>query len=129
MRADPRGPAGGPYRARDGVIFGVCRGLADHFDLSVAGFRLAVVLIAVFTGFWLVFGAYVIAAILMKPAPAVPLHSSGEAEFYNTVATSRALALQRVKDAYERLDRRVRRIEATVTARGYEWDRRLREGE
>lgn len=121
--------SGGPYRARDGVIFGVCRGLARHFDLSVVGMRIGVALVAIFTGFWPVAGAYVLAALLMKPAPALPLHSSDEAEFYNTVATSRTLALQRLKDTFDRLDRRVSRIEDAVTARGYDWDRRLREGE
>lgn len=125
MRVEITCETGGPYRSLDGMIFGICRGLAEHFDLPVWGTRLAVMLLALVTGFWPVAIAYVIAALIMKPAPAMPLHTSADAEFYNTVATNRTLALERVKRTFDQLDRRVQRIEDIVTARGYDWDRRL----
>ncbi|HHP7233096.1 MAG TPA: PspC domain-containing protein, partial [Desulfobacterales bacterium] len=34
----------GLYRSRNGVILGVCRGIADHFDFSVFWIRLFAVL-------------------------------------------------------------------------------------
>jgi len=51
------------------MILGVCRGIAEHFNLSVFWTRVAVVCLAVFTGFWLVIGLYLLAALLMKREP------------------------------------------------------------
>ncbi len=38
------------------------------------------------------------------------------------------MAIQRIKRVYDSLDRRIQRMEAIVTARDYDWDRRLNEG-
>jgi phage shock protein C len=35
------------------------------------------------------------------------------------------MATQRLKRMFDNLDRRIRRMEDTVTARDYDWDRRL----
>jgi phage shock protein C len=42
---------GGLYRSRNGAILGVCRGIAEHFDLSVFWVRFFTLLLFVFTGF------------------------------------------------------------------------------
>jgi len=118
----------GPYRSRHGMIFGVCRGLADHFDLPVFWIRVFFVLAMLFTGFWPMGVVYLLVAFLMKLEPVLPLQSADDAEFYNAYATSRGLALQRLKRTFDSLDRRIQRIEAIVTATDYDWERRLREG-
>ena len=115
----------GPYRSRHGVVFGVCRGLAEYFDFSLVWIRMCFVGAAVFTGFWPALAGYVLAAILMKPEPVVPLETEAEAEFYNTYATSRTMALHRLKRTFDNLDRRIQRIEGIVTAPEYDWDRRF----
>ena len=58
-----------PFRARDGVFFGVCRGLAEHFNLSLFWFRVFAVLLLLFTGIWPTLIVYIILAFLMKKAP------------------------------------------------------------
>ena len=118
----------GLYRSRDGVVFGVCKGVAEYFDVSVTGVRLAVILLAILTGFWGGVIAYVVAALLLKPAPMIPFESDSDAEFYNAYASSRTMALQRLKRTFDNLDRRIQRMETIVTARDYDWERRLREG-
>jgi phage shock protein C len=118
----------GLYRSRNGVVFGVCRGLAEYFDVSVTGVRLAAILLVLLTGFWGGVIAYIVAALLLKPAPIIPFESDSDAEFYNTYAASRTMALQRLKRTFDNLDRRIQRMETIVTARDYDWERRLREG-
>lgn len=118
----------GLYRSRNGVVFGVCRGVAEYLDVSVTGVRLAVILLAVLTGFWGGVIAYIVAALLLKPEPIIPFESDSDAEFYNTYAASRTMALQRLKRTFDNLDRRIQRMETIVTGRDYDWERRLREG-
>ena len=116
------------YRSRHGKIFGVCGGLADYFEVRRGVVRLLAILAAIFTWFWPVIGAYVVLSLVLKPEPVLPLESEEDAEFYNSYTGSRELAIQRIKRVYDSLDRRVQRMEATVTARDYDWDRRLNEG-
>jgi phage shock protein C len=118
---------GGPYRARDGMILGVCAGLADYFDMSVFWIRIIAVIIMVATGLWPIVGIYFLAALLMKPAPVVPIKTDADQEFYNSFTTSRSMALSRLERTYERLDRRIRRMEGIVTEREYQWRQRLGE--
>ncbi|MBI3301825.1 MAG: hypothetical protein HYZ72_07070 [Deltaproteobacteria bacterium] len=70
---------------------------------------------------------YFLAALLMKPEPVLPLETEGEQEFYNSYASSRRMALHRLKRTYDTLDRRIQRIESIVTSREYDWERRLNE--
>ena len=117
----------GPYRSRQGVIFGVCRGLAEHLGLNVFWVRVLTVAAFIFTSFWPVGILYVVLGLLMKPEPVLPLADESDAEFYQSYASSRTLALQRLKRTYDSLDRRIQRIESIVTAPGFYWDRRFEE--
>ena len=60
------------YRARDGMILGVCRGIARYRDLPVAAVRIAMILLTVFTGFWPGAALYFLAGFLMDLEPALP---------------------------------------------------------
>jgi phage shock protein C len=115
----------GLYRSRNGVIFGVCRGLAEHFDFSVFWARAIAVVFLLVSGFWPAIGLYLIAALLMKPAPVVAIENEAEQEFYNSYANSRHLAARRLKRRFENLERRIRRMEHMVTTREFEWEEKL----
>ena len=116
---------GGPYRSRRGVVFGVCRGFAEYMDVSVAWMRIILVVIGFLTAWVPTILGYVIVALLMKPAPVVPINTDAEQEFYNSYTSSRHMALQRLKRTFDRLDRRIRRMEGIVTDREYDWQRRF----
>ncbi len=116
---------GGPYRSRNGLIFGVCRGIAEHFDFSVTWIRLIAVFALLFSGLWPIALFYLIAGMIMKPEPVLPLNSDQEAEFYNTYSSSRKLAIHRLKRTFDSLDRRIQRLESVVTDREFDWDRRF----
>lgn len=115
----------GFYRARDGVILGVCKGIADYFDFSVFWVRIGMVIIFLLSGFWPVIGIYLVAALLMKPAPAHTVENDDEREFYDSYVHSPRSAAQRLKKKFYDLDRRIRRMEDTVTGREYEWERKF----
>ncbi|NOR23555.1 MAG: envelope stress response membrane protein PspC [Desulforhopalus sp.] len=116
----------GIYRARNGVFLGVCKGIAEYFDLSVFWVRLALVIVFIFSGFWPVIGIYLVAAFFMKPKPVKPVESEEEREFYDSYVHSPKTAAQRLRKKFEELERRIRRMEDKVTGREYEWERRFR---
>jgi phage shock protein C len=116
----------GIYRSRNGIIFGVCKGLADHFDFSVIWARTIAIIFLIVSGLWPAIGLYLIATILMKPAPVMPIETKAEQEFYDSYTNSRHLAAHRIKRRYENLEKRLRRMEHIVTAREFDWEERLR---
>ena len=120
-------PKRGLYRSREGIIFGVCRGVADYLDFSVFWLRVITVIAMFLTGLWPLVCVYIIVALLMKPEPVIPLEDADDMEFYNSYMSSRSLALQRLKRTFDNLDRRIQRMESLVTAPDYDWDRRLNE--
>lgn len=117
----------GLYRSRDGAVFGVCKGIAEYMDVSVFWLRVGVVVAFFMTGLWPTVALYILAALLMKPEPVLPLRNEEDAEFYNSYVTSRSYALHRLKRTYDNLERRIRRMEDIVTNREYDWERRLSE--
>jgi phage shock protein C len=116
---------GGLYRSRDGILLGVCRGIAEYFDFSVFWTRVIVLVLLFFTGFWPIMALYFVAALLMKPEPVVPIQSNDQQEFYDSYIYSRKGAIDRLKRRYDNLERRIRRMEHTVTSKEFDWDRRL----
>lgn len=116
---------GGPYRSRTGVIMGVCKGLADYLDFSVVWLRVIAIVTLFVSGVWPMVMVYFTAALLMKPEPILPLETEEQQEFYDSYASSRRMALHRLKRTYDNLDRRIQRMEDLVTNREYDWERRL----
>lgn len=117
--------SGGLYRSRNGILLGVCKGIAEYFDFSVFWARAITLLSLFFSGFWPIMGLYFIAAILMKPEPVLPIQTDEEQEFYDSYIYSRKGATDRLKRRYKNLERRIQRMEHNVTSREFDWDNRL----
>lgn len=115
----------GMYRSREGMVMGVCKGLADQLGIPVFWIRALCVVILLFSGIWPFVGIYVLASFLLKPRPVKPLETEAEEDFYDTYVSSRSGAIRTLKSRFEALDRRIRRMEDTVTAREFEWDRKF----
>ena len=113
------------YRSRQGVILGVCRGISDYFDFSLMWARILAVIFLFVSGFWPAMGLYFIAALLMKPAPVIPIQTEAEQEFYDSYTQSRHSALYRLKQRFQKLERRIQRMEDKVTSREFDWENRL----
>ena len=115
----------GLYRSRNGIIFGVCRGLADYFDFSVFWIRAIAVILFIFTGFWPVVGIYLLAALLMKLAPSA---SDGVRSNHRTGCWQRCTrndTAERLKRKWKHLEKRIRKMEDTITSRKFDWNRRF----
>ena len=104
---------------------GVCRGIADRFELSVHLVRAGAVFLLFISGFWPVAGLYLLAAFLMKPAPVTPIHSEDEGDFYQNYVTSRKASVRSVYNRFKTLERKILRLEDAVTSREFDWDKRL----
>ncbi|MCP3926002.1 MAG: envelope stress response membrane protein PspC [Desulfobacterales bacterium] len=115
----------GLFRARDGLFLGVCKGVAKFFDIPVIWVRAAVLFFFVISGFFPLFVIYFIAAFFMKPEPVIPFYTDDDREFYDTYVNSRHAALSRLKNTFNKLDRRIQRIEDVVTRREFDWDRKI----
>ena len=115
----------GFYRSRSGLILGVCRGLADYFDLKVFWIRIVFLFMLVVSGIWPILLLYFIASLLMKPEPVKPIDTEDAKEFYDSYADSRQRAASRIKRRYHNLEGRIRRMEDVVTAREFDWDSKL----
>jgi phage shock protein C len=68
---------------------------------------------------------YLLAALIMKPEPAIPVSTADEREFYERYTSSRHDAAKRLRQRYETLEKRIRRMEDTVTSRAYGWEKRM----
>jgi phage shock protein C len=125
MRRFERILRGGLYRSRNGIILGVCRGIAEYFDFSVFWGRAIVLVLLFVSGFWPIMVLYFIAALLMRPEPVVSIQTEEEQEFYDSYIHSSKGAVDRLKRRYDNLERRIQRMEHTVTAREFDWNHRL----
>lgn len=121
------------YRSRRGMILGVCRGLADYFNVSVLGIRITAVILLIFTGFWPIGAVYLLAALIMKPQSRRterPRESGQYREQYDQFTeteTRSTAALRQLKRTSDRLNQRIQNMEDIVISREQDWDRRFNE--
>jgi phage shock protein C len=115
----------GLYRSRNGMLLGVCQGMAKFLDFSVTWVRAVMVVLLIFTGLWPVVFLYFLAALLMKPEPVMPLSTEEEEEFYDHYIHSEKAAVRRLKRKFADLERRIRNMEDIVTSREYDFEQRL----
>lgn len=76
------GPLRGFYRDREnGLLFGVCAGIADRFNFRVGTVRVIAVISLLFF-FWLTAGLYLAAIFLIKEKPLVYYGRRTENDFW-----------------------------------------------
>jgi len=69
MTCEATYPRRGLYRSRRSLLFGVCAGVAEYFDVSTFWTRVVVLVAFILTGFWPVGVLYLLAALLLKKDP------------------------------------------------------------
>ncbi len=116
----------GLYRSRDGVILGVCKGFADHFNLRVGWVRFFVVIAALITKAAPMIALYLIAAYLMRRRRERPYSRESRGRSRRGRGRPFQGMADRLKRRFERMEARLRRMEDVVTSREYEWDRKMR---
>jgi phage shock protein C len=109
----------------NGKIAGVCAGLADYFGKDVTMVRIIYVIA---TCIWppIMICAYIFMAWLLDPKPGMGFASAGFSGPWPTDPGAPRRRLIDVKDRFDRLDMRLRALEAVVTSPAYRIDRELR---
>ena len=125
MRQASSIPRRGLYRSRDGVILGVCRGIADYFDFSAFWIRAILIVAFIFTGFWPIIGIYILAALLMRSEPGTNSHKGSKRHFTCGNKKSGYEAVDRLKRKWRHMEKRIRRMEDKVTSKEYDWNNRF----
>ncbi|UQZ87899.1 envelope stress response membrane protein PspC [Deltaproteobacteria bacterium Smac51] len=115
----------GPFRAGDGVIFGVAKGLADYFGWSVGLVRLILIISTIFLFFWPTIILYLVAALIMSPTPQEKLNTPEERDIWLQAQLDPEAAMDGLSRRAERMEKRMRRLEDFVTSKEYAWSRRM----
>lgn len=123
------------YRSRNGMIFGVCQGIADWRDLPVGYIRLGLVIALVFTGFFPVGLLYLAAGFFLPVEP-----RDGKYDYYEKDArgrreyrresrkgNGRGFTFEDIKEEFDDLSSRVNRMEDEVIDKEKEWEKRFRD--
>ena len=107
-----------------GRVSGVCAGIASYYGLNLKLIRVAMIVAAFFNPF-LTIGGYVIATLLLKPAPE-PRPMGGQSEMNVGTTAERAKAAEEdlppelrfaaLKDKFRELEERTGDIETLVTS-------------
>lgn len=107
---------------RQGLIFGVCAGLAEYFGVDVAIVRILVVIGAmVFTPMFVV--AYLVLGFLLPTKPEME-HERGELDpLQRRVRAEPHETLSSVRHRFRELDARLQRLEKYVTSQRYKLDK------
>lgn len=108
------GPSRGLYRSDDHVFFGVCGGIAEHFDMPPWGVRLVWVLLTIMGLPFMVLGYLVLALVLKRQSAPPPVPSGPWAG-----GVSHGEALTRFQQRFGALDKRLQRLESIVTRPGF----------
>ncbi len=114
------------YRSRNGIIFGICQGISEHFDFSVFWIRAILVIFLLVSGVFPIVFLYILASLIIKPEPVKPLYTKNEYEFYDSYLHSRKMALHRLNNTFKSLNHRIQRLEDSVTSREFDWETRFR---
>ncbi|WP_422369053.1 envelope stress response membrane protein PspC [Pelagibius sp.] len=113
---DPKARPSRLYRNRArGKVSGVCAGIADYFGISTFVVRL-VALISLFMFTFPTLVCYILATILLDPAPEFTYQSEEEKEFWRQVRLKPSESLSRLRHKFRDQEQRVRNMEAFVTS-------------
>jgi phage shock protein C len=116
----------GPFRARDGLGFGVAKGLADYCGWPPGLVRLILIVATIFLFFWPTIIFYLAAAFIMSPAPDGRLNTQAERDIWLQAQLDPEAALEHLGHRAQALENRLRRLEDFVTSRDYAWLRKMR---
>jgi len=110
------------YRSPRGKIFGVCTGLAEWRDLPPDPVRLIVFLVVLATGIFPGALIYLLAALMIPMNP--------EGSYDSTIYTNDApdSSEEELKAEYERLKRKVEKMESEMFNKERDWDDRFHQG-
>ena len=113
------------YRDKDnGILAGVCAGLANYFGLNRRGLQLVVAVSTLFF-FPFVVPAYIVLAIILPQKPGDLYENESQEKFWRSVSMAPSDVFSNLSHRFRELDLRLQKMEAYVTSREFEMDREL----
>jgi len=110
----------------NGVVAGVCTGIADYFGIERVAVRLAFVLALIF--FFVPAALFYVVAAIALPRRPPALYASGEEEaFWRSVATAPDDTLSRLRRRFGDLETRLRAMEGHVATPDFDLKRKFRD--
>ena len=111
----------------DGVLFGVCAGLADYFGAKAWQMRAAAVLLLMFFPPWAVI-MYLMASIFLPRRPdRKPYRSRDEEEFWRSVSGRPEQTFSALRYRFRTLEERLAGLERHVTSDEFKLNRAFRD--
>jgi len=114
----------GLYRSKNGMIFGVCQGLAEWKKLPVGYIRLFVLLAFFMTGFFPL-GALYLGLAFFLPVKESGSSSRNDESYHNRFRNDRSGMINDIKNEFENLKDRVRHMESDMFDKEKDWDSRF----
>lgn len=115
------------YRdTENGMLAGVCAGIADYFGFSARAVRWLVVLSCFFIP-PAVFISYVVAAFLLPRKPVGLYRNPGEETFWRAVRRDPHYACDDIRRKFRDLDTRLQSMEHYVTSPRFDLDQEFRD--
>ena len=113
------------YRNRqDGILFGVCAGIADYFGVRPWVVRgLVIIAMLMFPPPTLL--AYVITAMVVPRAPEKLYKTDEEQSFWRGVRVDPSRKFSELRHRFRELEVRLRKMETYVTSEGYRVNREI----
>lgn len=114
------------YRTRkDAKIAGICAGIADYFGWDLTTVRVLTVIGAVFFPFPVLI-LYAAGALMLPQQPEQLYQAPEEERYWRRYRNSPRDTLAETRNRLQRLDQRLRRLEAYATSKRYDLDRQFR---
>jgi len=115
------------YRdTENGILAGVCAGIADYFGFSLRGFRWLIALSCFFI-MPALFICYLIAAFLLPRKPEGMYRSEQEESFWRTVRRDPHYAFDDARQKFRDLDARLQSMEQYVTSPRFDLDKEFKD--
>lgn len=111
---------------KNGMIRGVCAGIADYFGISVGIVRVAAVAGVFFFSLPVVIG-YLIMGFALNPKPDGLYKSSDEEVFWRRTRVDPSRTVSEIQHKFREVERRIRDAEAYVTSSEFKLNRDFKE--
>lgn len=106
----------------NGIVRGVCAGIADYFGISVGAVRIAAVAGLIFFFVPVAIG-YLIMGFVLDPKPAGLYTSSEEEGFWRKARTDPHATVSEIQARFRTIEKRIRDAEAYVTSSQFKLNR------
>jgi len=113
------------YRDKEnGILAGVCAGLADYFGLNRKGLQLVVAVSTLFF-FPFVVPAYIVLAIILPRKPGDLYEDESQEKFWRGMSMAPSDVFSNLSHRFRELDLRLQKMETFVTSKEFEMDQEL----